>query len=205
VEVDVLEDGPRVQDFPEETPMEVTVAPEAELEITPMTVEEEVSPTLEVSPEIAPLEVDLDESLPPEPIFETFAPEPTPLETPLDPPSPGPQPRMVKMEPPENTAALDNIRSTLIGTGDLPKAGSPDPTETFMVQPGSLEILDELADDDTHSLLSQEPAPLPSDTRSAQAQVSLEDDLDFGDPGEDFDPETPETVEFDGLDELDDD
>jgi hypothetical protein len=109
--------------------------------------------------------------------------------------APPTKPQMVKMEAPEANP-IKQIRESLVNTGDLPgpKAGALDPTETFMVPPGHLEVLAE--DDDTHTL-----APSAPD----QGFDSLDDDFELPEDGGGFDTDLTDGMDLDGLDDLDDD
>jgi hypothetical protein len=148
------------------------------------------------------------ESLAPEPTLApdaTAPPSPTPPPAPQAPPPPPappaappppPQPHMVKMEAPENASPINQIRDVLKNTGDLPgqRIKPQAPSETFMVSPGTLEVMTE--EDDTHALARRSAA--------AQEEPDL-DDLDFGPTDESLDADLSEGVDFDGLDGLDDD
>jgi hypothetical protein len=118
------------------------------------------------------------------------------------PPSPPPPPQIpktqrVKMEAPEITASIGKIRESLTNTGDLPTSRSPmDPTETFMVNPGSLEVLAE--NDDTHSL------GRPAEILSQEAPISVDEDFDL-DGNDGFESDLSGEMDFGSLDDLDDD
>jgi hypothetical protein len=180
----VLDATPEVAVFPEAAPepLDVTWEPTPAAQAAP-------------SPEFDVLDVEPFEAIEAQPEIEPFGDlETLDLEEPPAPPQAAPAPPSPRApEPPD--PAIGQIRKSLASTGDLPKQ---DPTETFMIQPSSLEVLDQF-DNDTHTLA------LPPDDLAAQPEISLDDDLDLETSGSGFNDELSDEMELDSLDGLDDD
>jgi hypothetical protein len=114
-------------------------------------------------------------------------------------PPAAPQPQMLKMEAPESNTSIKKIRETLAKTGDLPPTSPvPTPAETFMVQPSTLDVLDDL-EDGTHTIAA------PDSPDSEGLDVNLDDDFDLDAPDDGLESDLNDEVELEGLDDLDDD